>query len=233
MRYFPLTRLPTQPPKLSKSDKQNLILAHLRASGTCHTLKDLEKTLPGVASINSIQVKEYIQALTDENKLRVEKIGSGNWYWSFGSDEKHERERHLGRVQSEVEKARKSLTDAEAALATETARRQEEADDEGRDDEREALLRQKADLGAQVRGLRKTAAESRDSVSRKGASQLRRELAAFHQQAMQWTDNIYILEEYLRRLAGGDREVVAAVLRECYGEEYVEGVGLRELNEGI
>lgn len=218
---------------MSKSDKQNLILAHLRASGTCHTLKDLEKTLPGVASINSIQVKEYIQALTDENQLRVEKIGSGNWYWSFGSDEKHERERQLGRVQSEVEKARKSFTDAEVALATETARRQQEADDEGRDNEREALLRQKADLEAQVRGLRRTAAESKDSVSRKGASQLQRELAAFRQQAMQWTDNIYILEEYLRRLAGGDREVVTAVLRECYGEEYVEGEGLRELSECI
>jgi hypothetical protein len=46
-----------------------------------------------VASIHSIQVKEYIQTLIEENKLRVDKIGSGNWYWSFGSDEKYDRER--------------------------------------------------------------------------------------------------------------------------------------------
>lgn len=182
-----------------------------------------------MASINSIQVKEYIQALTDENKLRVEKIGSGNWYWSFGSDEKLECERQLGRAKTEVEKARKSCADAEAALAAETARRQQEADDEGRDGEREILLARKTDLEAQVSRLRKTAAQAEDSVCRKSVSQLQRDLAGFRQQAIQWTDNIYILEEYLRRLAGGDREVVAGVLRECCGDEYVEGEGLAEL----
>lgn len=182
-----------------------------------------------MASINSIQVKEYIQALTDENKLRVEKIGSGNWYWSFGSDEKLERERQLGRAKTEVEKARKSCADAEAALAAENTRRQQEADDEGRDREREILLAKRADLEALVSRLRKTASQSEDSVSRKSVPQLHREVAGFRQQAMQWTDNIYILEEYLRRLAGGDREAIDAVLRECYGEEYVEGEGLGEL----
>jgi DNA-binding IclR family transcriptional regulator len=66
-------------------------------------------------------------------------------------------------------------------------------------------------------------------VSNKGVQQLQAELAEFRQQALQWTDNIYVLEEYLRRLAGGDREVVEAILRECYGAEYVDGEGLREL----
>lgn len=182
-----------------------------------------------MASINSIQVKEYIQALTDENQLRVEKIGSGNWYWSFGSDEKHERQRQLARVQTEVEKARRACANAEAELAAETTRREQEADDDGRDGEREILLGKKADLETQVSQLRRTAAQSEDSVSRKSVQQLRHELAVFRQQAMQWTDNIYVLEEYLRRLAGGDREVVAAVLRECYGDEYVEGEGLLEI----
>lgn len=182
-----------------------------------------------MASINSIQVKEYIQALTDENQVRVEKIGSGNWYWSFGSDEKRERERQLDRAKTEVGKARKSCADAEALLAAETTRRQEETDDEGRDGERQILLAKKADLEASVGRLRQTVTQSEDSVSRKSVQQLQREVAGFREEAMQWTDNIYILEEYLRRLAGGDREVVASVLRECYGEEYVEGEGLAEL----
>jgi hypothetical protein len=208
---------------LTKSEKQELILTHLRSTGTCHTLKDLEKSLPSVASIPSIQVKEYIQALLDEDKLRVEKIGSGNWYWCFGSDEKLERERLLVRVKTEVERARKSCTDAEAALAAESTRRQLEADD-GRDDERQALAAKKAEMEAEVSGLRAV----QQSDSNKSARQLQQELAEFRQQAMQWTDNVYILEEYMRRLAGGDRELVAAVQRECYGDEYVDG-GLREL----
>ncbi|KAJ5376614.1 hypothetical protein N7509_013500 [Penicillium cosmopolitanum] len=143
------------PPKLSKSDKQDLIVAHLRASGTCHTLKDLEKALPSVASINSIQVKEYIQALTDENRIRVEKIGSGNWYWSFGSDERIQHERQLGRVKTEVEQARQSRTDAAEALATETTRQEKEADSGiGCESERMALQAQRAELQAAVDRLR-------------------------------------------------------------------------------
>ncbi|KAJ5681996.1 uncharacterized protein N7477_001936 [Penicillium maclennaniae] len=207
-------------PKLSKSEKQERILTHLRSTATCHTLKDLEKSLPSVASIPSIQVKEYVQALVDEDQLRVEKIGSGNWYWCFGSEEKHKRQRQLVRLQTEVEKARKSYTDAEAALAAESTRRQLEADP---GDEWEPLAAKKAELEAELVGLR-----AMQQSEGKSVRQLEQETGEFREQAMQWTDNVYILEEYMRRLAGGDREIVAAVQRECYGDEYVDG-GLREL----
>ncbi|KAJ5175063.1 uncharacterized protein N7482_000940 [Penicillium canariense] len=215
-------------PKLSKNDKQDLILTHLRATGTCHTLKDLEKALPTVAAIHSIQVKEYIQALADEGKLRVEKIGSGNWYWSFGTDEKHARERQLARVKTEVETARKSFTEAEADLAAETAQHQQEAEDAGCDAEREILLARQAELRTEIHRLQSTTS-AHDPVRNKSVQQLQAELAEFRKQAVQWTDNSYMLEEYLRRLAGGDRELVAMVLRDCYGAEYVDGEGLREL----
>ncbi|KAL4908900.1 hypothetical protein BDW74DRAFT_145512 [Aspergillus multicolor] len=58
---------------------------------------------------------------------------------------------------------------------------------------------------------------------------MKEELEESRQQAQQYTDNIYILEEYVRKLTGGDREVMQAVQREFYGDEYVEGEGLREL----
>ncbi|KAJ5534540.1 hypothetical protein N7527_000794 [Penicillium freii] len=215
-------------PKLTKSEKQNLILTHLRATGTCHTLKDLEKTLPSVASINGIQVKEYIQALTNEGQLRVEKIGSGNWYWSFSSDEKHAQERHLGRVTMEVEKVRKSYADAEAALAAETMHRAEETEE----DERDSLMAKKAQLQMEIDRVRTTEAQLSgplNSLSSKGVKQVQEELAEFRQQALQWTDNIYILEEYLRKLASGDRQIIESILRECYGDEYVDEEGLGEL----
>ncbi|KAJ5701701.1 GAJ protein [Penicillium malachiteum] len=260
-------------PKLSKSDKQALIVTHLQATGTCHTLKDLEKTLPSVASINSIQVKEYLQALTDENQIRVEKIGSGNWYWSFGSDEKVQRERQLDRVLTEVEKARKSYTEMGAALAAESTRRKQDEEQatlgfvtvpipstatttsdstnsttnpdstnptpnemetgaphfsSGSVSEiRQNLMEVRADLEAEVHRLR-VAETGGTSLRQKSVLQLRRELAGFRQQALQWTDNLYVLEQHLRELAVGDQEIVTAVLHECYGDEYVDG-GLREL----
>ncbi|KAJ5633601.1 GAJ protein [Penicillium herquei] len=259
-------------PKLSKSDKQALIVTHLQATGTCHTLKDLEKTLPSVASINSIQVKEYLQALTNENQIRVEKIGSGNWYWSFGSDEKVQRERQLDRVLTEVEKARKSYTEMGAALAAESTRRKQDEEQatlgfvtvpilstatttsdstnstnpdstsptsnemetgtphfsSGSVSEiRQNLMEVRADLEAEVHRLR-VAERGGTSLRQKSVLQLRRELAGFRQQALQWTDNLYVLEQHLRELAVGDQEIVTAVLHECYGDEYVDG-GLREL----
>lgn len=209
-------------------------MAHLRATGTCHTLKELEKSLPTVASINSIQVKEYIQALTDENRIRVEKIGTGNWYWSFGSDERIQYERQLVRVKTEVDQARQSRTETMAALRSERMQRETEAD-AGRETERMAFEEQRAGLQEEVSRLRSAVAAAQsgiDSVGSKGVLQLQEDLAGFRYQAQQWTDNIYILEEYLRRLASGDREIIVSIQRECYGDEYVDG-GLRELEEKL
>lgn len=132
-------------------------------------------------------------------------------------------------MKTDVEKARKSCTDTEAGLATETMQRQREVDDTSCDAERETLQGKKADLQDEIRRLRAAETSATDSVNNKGVQQLQTELAGFRQQALQWTDNIYVLEEYLRRLAGGDREVVESILRECYGVEYVDGEGLREL----
>ncbi|KAK4863596.1 hypothetical protein LT330_002374 [Penicillium expansum] len=218
-------------PKLTKSEKKDLILTHLRATGTCHTLKDLEKTLPSIASINGIQVKEYIQALTDEGQLRVEKIGNGNWYWSFSSDEKHAQEQQLGRMTMEVEKVRKSYAEIEVGLVAETICRAEEADEEH---ERELLMTKKAELQVGIDRVRTTEAQLSgplNSLNSKDVKQVREKLAGFRQQALQWTDNIYILEEYLRKLASGDRHLVEGVLRDCYGDEYVDGEGLCELQQ--
>ncbi|CAI7663962.1 unnamed protein product [Penicillium bialowiezense] len=215
------------PPKLSKSAKQDLILTHLRATGTCHTLKDLEKTLPAVASINGIQVKEYIQALTDEGQVRVEKIGSGNWYWSFNSDEKHERERQLARMSTEVEKIQKACADARVDLAAETQLREQADEDEG---QRDSLVARKAELQATVDWVRNTEAQLTgrlNPLGNKDVKQVREELAGFQREALQWTDNIYILEGYMRKLTG-DRQTVDMILREYYGDEYVDG-GLAEL----
>lgn len=132
-------------------------------------------------------------------------------------------------MKADVEKARKFCNAAEAGVAAETAQRQQEADDTSCDAERETLQGKKADLEEEIRRLRTAETSALDSVSNKGVRQLQAELAEFRQQALQWTDNIYVLEEYLRRLAGGDRDVVEAILRECCGDEYVDGEGLREL----
>lgn len=197
-----------------------------------------------MASINGIQVKEYIQTLTDENLVRVEKIGSGNWYWCFGSDEKKAREAQLDRVCREVEKVRASYEEVGLRLALQREKLEEEQKEAnmGRDGDskgegekqRVDLQRQKQELEKTVQELqtewnRSSSSSSSSSPDRKTAQEKKAELETLRQTAEMWTDNIYMLEAYLGKLAGGDREIMAAVQQECYGEEYVEGEGLREI----
>lgn len=185
-----------------------------------------------MASINGIQVKEYIQALMDEGQIRVEKIGSGNWYWCFGSDEKKAREARLTQLQKEVEKVQAGYDEVGSTLALQGAKREEEEGEANADDGidgREELLRQKHELEKKVHKVQAEWKAATDDRGNKSIQEKKMELQPLRESAQMWTDNIYVLEEYLNKLAGGDREIMAAVQQECYGEEYVEGEGLREL----
>ncbi|KAM5465528.1 Meiotic nuclear division protein 1 [Microsporum audouinii] len=221
---------------ISAAEKQRRILVYLQASRTCHTLKDLERTLPPVASINGMQVKDHIQALTDEGQLHVEKIGSGNWYWAWGGEEKKAREKTIDGLSKEVEKIQKSTGELEARINTlkEEQRLEEERNQNGTREENEkermALMQKKEELEIKTACLE---TEIKKRVQGDGAgsiAQKEADIVRWKQEAQVWTDNIYILEEYLKKLTNGDREVLDAVRRECYGLAYVEGEGLADLD---
>lgn len=186
--------------------------------------------LPAVASINGMQVKEYVQGLIDDGQLRVEKIGSGNWYWCFGSEEKREKEKVKVQLEKEIGRMQKVTKDLEKELERiqeETAAAGADAAEE-EETERKTLTTVKDELSIEVQRLKK----DEDALLATGAGCLeikKEEIKLWKQDAYIWTDNISILEQYLNRLAGGDRNTVEAVLKDCYGDEYVEGEGLREL----
>lgn len=169
-----------------------------------------------------MQVKDYLQALSDEGKIRVEKIGSGNWYWSFLSEEKKSRENMLGRLQEELAKVEGSLGELEEKVREASEKRGED------DEERGELVSEKLELDGEVKALRKELEGYKDGdpgeVERK-----RKEIEALQARAEVWTDNIWILEGYMINLIGGDRERLDGMKRELYGDEYVEGEGLKEL----
>lgn len=189
--------------------------------------------LPSVASINGMQVKEYVQTLVDDNKIRVEKIGSMNWYWSFSSDERRRHENAMEKLFKDVERARRTVQELESEVEQKTAALQPNGamDDESREKERaerKALMTRKQSLSEEVKKLK----EQEDVQHASGVAGIetkKHEIQVYKEMAAMWTDNIYILEQYLMKLADGDRDLVDKIKRECYGEEYVEGEGLREL----
>lgn len=169
-----------------------------------------------------MQVKDYLQALSDEGKIRVEKIGSGNWYWSFLSEEKESRENVLGKLKEELAKVEGSLEELEEKL-------KEANEKTGEDDEdRSELVSAKLELDGEVGVLRKELEGYKDGdpgeVERK-----RKDIKTLQARAELWADNIGVLEGYMLSLMGGDREKLDGMKRELYGDEYVEGEGLKEL----
>lgn len=192
-----------------------------------------------MAAIHAIQVKEYVQALVDEGQVRVEKIGSGNWYWSFGSEKKRERQRQKEELEKEAQRLKRGCEEVEKTLDEEKRKRArgafdikdgqkqetEQEEEEAEEEEARRLMQSKAKLEKEVVQMR---AEEQAGTTG-GIKQKKRQIADWKETARQWTDNIYILEEHLLRMAGGDREALDGLKRECYGAEYIEGEGLREL----
>jgi hypothetical protein len=75
-----------------------------------------------------MHVKDYLQALADDNKIRVEKIGSGNWYWSFLSDEKKAKDAALNKAQDEHNKINATVAELQAKVDEAGAARAEDED---------------------------------------------------------------------------------------------------------
>lgn len=73
-----------------------------------------------------MQVKDYLQSLSDDNKIRVEKIGSGNWYWSFPSDEKKAKQAALDKATQEHQKATSIVQELQAKVDEAGAARAED-----------------------------------------------------------------------------------------------------------
>ena len=198
-----------------------MILKYIQESGTAHTIKELEKALPSVASINSMQVKDYLQALSDENKIHVEKIGSGNWYWSFLSEEKHARDSTIRALEVEKTKIEALVQGLEDQMREANERR---GDDNGRAE----LVERNIVLDAELSELRRELEQYKDGDPTE-VERRRKETDGFKASAEKWTDNILILESHLKSVLGGDTQGLEHVQREVYGSEYVEGEGLREL----
>ncbi|KAK8168363.1 meiotic nuclear division protein 1 [Phyllosticta citrichinensis] len=216
------------PKSLPPAAKQALILDWFHESGVAHSIKDLEKALPGVASINAMQVKDYLQALSDDNKIRVEKIGSGNWYWSFPSEVKRDKEAELARAQSEWDKAARTLEELGAKVDHMRAAREDEEELEAADS-RQELAEKMETLKTALAGLRKELASYSDSDPvelelKRGA------LQRTQVETEKWTDQIQSMETWFKQQMGGDREALLNLKRIYYGDEFDDDdQGLREL----
>jgi len=172
---------------------------------------------------------DYVQALQDESRIRAEKIGSGNWYWSFISDDKIALQKSLEGAQSAYEKALATDNELKAKIAEGEAQRKEDEemlDESGETSEQ--MLGSKRLLEGEIEGLRRELATYSENdpteLERKG-----REAVEWKAAAELCTDDVYSMEGWLKDTTGGG-EAVTALLKDTYGAEWDEEAGgLKEL----
>jgi len=180
-----------------------------------------------------MQVKEYIQAVTDENMIRVEKIGSGNWYWSFLSDEKISKETALEKARADNGKAVATVKDLQRQVDEAGAAREDDDDDDDMlmeaGSDRKTMMLKHAELTKEIERLRTDLAaySENDPVE----VEKRKDLVAAHkEQAERLTEQIEEMEGWFRKMAGSDKEQFKAMKKNWYGDEYdEEEAGLKEL----
>ncbi|KAF1914972.1 Mnd1 family-domain-containing protein [Ampelomyces quisqualis] len=217
---------PATAPKIQANpQKAATILAWFHKTAQAHSIKDLEKTLPQVGAISGMHVKDYLQALADDNKIRVEKIGSGNWYWSFLSDEKKAKDSALEKAQDEFNKINAAVAELQAKVDEAGAARAEDEDilmETGGD--RKTLITKHTDLTKELEKLRiELAAYSEQDpveMEKKAAETL---LA--RQDAEKFTDHIFSMEGWIKSQCAGDPAGLGLVLRMLYDDEFDEDEG--------
>ena len=176
-----------------------------------------------------MQVKEYLQALTDESLIRCEKIGSGNWYWCFLSDAKKGKENQINTLEGEEAKLVDAIKGTEKLVGEEMAKREESEEVlDGGGMDRKGLLERHEGLVREREGLDRELALYCDNDPAEVMRKIE-ETKKLKENAMKWTDNIESMESYLVNITNGDRSAAAGAMHQACGDEYVVGEGLKEL----
>ena len=192
----------------------------IQKSGVAHSIKDLEKALPSIASINGMQVKDYLQALSDDDKIRVEKIGSGNWYWCFPSEEKNAKHTALNTAQDDKEKAVSLVAELQKKVEEAGAARAEDEDmllGSGNDRKSlttkyTALLKELDMLGQEFAGYNENDPMEVDKK--------RHETEQYKRDVERWTEHIQSIEGWIREQTGGDKDQIMNIMRSYYGDQF-------------
>ncbi|KAI6249921.1 Meiotic coiled-coil protein 7 [Erysiphe necator] len=216
---------------LPPTAKLSKVLEYLKSTMEVFTLKELEKIMQSVASVNQMQAKDYLQALLDENLIRMEKIGSGNWYWCFTSDAKRNREKVMNNLQVEQSHLVELLAATDHNIALEMSRR--ENYDKNNDVSENNLNNRQFLLETYDELVKESACLSKEleCYCEYNPMEMKRkvdETKRFKDSALLWTNNIESLECYLAPLLS-DRVRQAEIMHAMCGNEYVVGEGLREL----
>ena len=172
---------------VSLEEKQERILSIYTESQSVFNLKEIEKlgTQKGVVTQT---IKDVNQMLVDDCKVDQEKIGSGNFFWSFASKQSQQIEVELEKVKADIAAQRGKLDSLAQQITAERAERQPSAKRTEDIETLSANKKRKAEVQNVLSTLR-----SRDPAV---LQELERKVKLCVEGANRWTDNIWCMKEY-------------------------------------
>ncbi|PVU99668.1 hypothetical protein BB560_005471, partial [Smittium megazygosporum] len=135
-------------------------------------------------------IKDTLQALVDDGKAHLEKVGTSNYYWAFPSEAVVKRKRKLEELQSQHSDLTKQKNTLEAQI-NESLKGKEESDE-------------RKELEAQLFELEETNKKQSESLERfrecdpEVLRALKEKSTIAKTAANRWTDNIFILQSWCR-----------------------------------
>ncbi|KAL8738395.1 MAG: hypothetical protein Q9181_000817 [Wetmoreana brouardii] len=179
-----------------------------------------QKILPSLASINGPQRGDYSQGQRYGSGTSTDRsTGSSSWRERLHEDQEV-RDTVMAKLRDEKMTVDGSIRYLEARVAHALDLKQADAV--------KALASLQETLERDVMSLRNGLEGYRNTDPQRIEARMD-EIVQLKASAGRWTNNIEILEGWLRRVLGADKERMKCLQKEYYGADYVEGDGLREL----
>ncbi|KAK9380890.1 meiotic nuclear division protein 1, partial [Kockiozyma suomiensis] len=184
---------------ISAAEKSTRLLSFFQDSLSFFAIKEIERQGSKVTGINSMQIKDVLQGLVDEGLVRCEKIGSGNYYWSFPSETTRIKELKLVNLQQKLESETKDINSLVEKIALETQ-------DRIPSPHRDALIQRVNAKESKILELTVESSKFSD-IDPELLQQQQNTLILVKTAVNRWTDNIFALMGYFRA-QGTDMQIV-------------------------
>ena len=186
----------------SVADKREIILQIFHDEKKPFLLKDIEK----IASKKGVvlqSVHEILNSLVDDDLVKMDKIGTTNWYWSFPSDHATKLEQNWNQCDEALKQLAKELKQLDEDIENEKSKNKENDAESSAQDRKNAEMALQAAKDENAKVLKELAKlqesnpELQESVA-KGVDTMR--LAADR-----WTDNLFLVKSWVDKKMG-DKE---------------------------
>ncbi|KAJ2450426.1 Meiotic nuclear division protein 1 [Coemansia sp. RSA 2336] len=177
-------------PRLSLEEKRKRMMDIFHETQEPFLLKELERIGPKQKGIVAQSVKDVVQSLVDDGLCHCEKVGTSNFFWAFPSEAAVKRKNKHDMLAKELSQAIGKQRELEAAIASAQLGREQTQ-------ERTGLIEELAEVETQWNSQQeelKQFAECDPVLMRKK----REETRVARDAANRWTDNVFILQSWVR-----------------------------------